>query len=130
MKNFFSTFFGAIVGVIVAGILCTVIFATIIVSSFKHQFHFGKEKEVRVKANSVLLLKFKDPIKERGVSNPFAELGLGDVIGGKSGTGLDDLMKSIKKAETRFCKNFHQHICRINLRITWFPNYNITHHST
>ncbi len=100
MKNFFSTFFGAIVGVIVAGILCTVIFATIIVSSFKHQFHFGKEKEVRIKANSVLLLKFKDPIKERGVSNPFAELGLGDVIGSKSGTGLDDLMKSIKKAET------------------------------
>jgi len=100
MKNFFSTFFGAIVGVIVAGILCTVIFATIIVSSFKTQFHFGKEKEVRVKPNSILMLKFKDAIKERGVSNPFAELGLGDVIGDKSGTGLDDLMKSIKKAET------------------------------
>jgi len=100
MKNFFSTFFGAIVGVIVAGILCTVIFATIIVSSFKHQFHFGKEKEVRIKPNSILMLKFKDPIKERGVSNPFAELGLGDIVGDKSGTGLDDLMKSIKKAET------------------------------
>ncbi|MEO8759559.1 MAG: S49 family peptidase, partial [Bacteroidia bacterium] len=100
MKNFFSTFFGAIVGVIVAGILCTIIFATIIVSSFKTQFHFGKDKEVRVKANSVLMLKFKEPIKERGVSNPFSDIGLGDFIGSKSGMGLDDLMKSIKKAET------------------------------
>ncbi len=100
MKNFFSTFFGAIVGVIVAGILCTIIFATIIVSSFKHQFHFGKDKDVRVKANSVLMLKFKEPIKERGVSNPFSEIGLGDFIGNKSGMGLDDLIRSIKKAET------------------------------
>jgi protease-4 len=100
MKNFFSTFFGAVVGVIVAGILCTIIFATIIVSSFKTQFNFGKEKEVRVKANSVLMLKFKEPIKERGVSNPLSELGLGDFIGGKSGMGLNDIMSSIKKAET------------------------------
>lgn len=100
MKNFFSTFFGAIVGVIVAGILCTIIFATIIVSSFKSQFNFGKEKEVRVKGNSVLMLKFKDPIKERSANNPFAELGLGDFVGSKSGIGLDELMKSIKKAET------------------------------
>jgi protease-4 len=100
MKNFFSTFFGAIVGVIVAGILCTIIFATIIVSSFKTQFHFGKDKETRIKANSVLMLKFKDPIKERTANNPFAELGLGDFIGGKNGVGLDDIMKSIKKAES------------------------------
>ena len=100
MKNFFSTFFGAIVGVIVAGILCTVIFATIVVSSFKTQFSFGKEKEVGVKANSVLMLKFKEPIKERGINNPLSELGLGDFIGGKSSMGLDDIMSSIKKAET------------------------------
>jgi len=100
MKNFFSTFFGAIVGVIVAGILCTIIFATIIVSSFKTQFSFGKEKEVRVKANSVLVLKFKEPIKERGANNPLAELGLGDFIGGKNGIGLDDIISSVKKAET------------------------------
>ena len=100
MKNFFSTFFGAIVGVIVAGILCTIIFATIIVSSFKTQFHFGKDKETRIKANSVLMLKFKDPIKERSANNPLAELGLGDFIGGKNGVGLDDIMKSIKKAES------------------------------
>ena len=100
MKNFFSTFFGAIVGVIVAGILCTVIFATIIVSSFKTEFHFGKEKETHVKANSILVLKFKEPIKERGINNPLSELGLGDFVGGKSGMGLDDIMSSIKKAET------------------------------
>lgn len=100
MKNFFSTFFGAIVGVIVAGILCTIIFATIVVSSFKHQFHFGKDKKFHVKSNSVLMIHFKTPIKERTTDNPFAELGLGDIMGAKSGVGLDDIMKSLKKAET------------------------------
>jgi protease-4 len=100
MKNFFSTFFGAIVGVIVAGILCTIIFATIIVSSFKTHFHFGKEKEVRIKPNSVLMLDFKQPVHERTINNPLSDLGLGDFIGNKSAIGLDDIMKSIKKAET------------------------------
>ena len=100
MKNFFSTFFGAIVGVIVAGILCTIIFATILVSSFKTNFHFGKEKEIRIKSNSVLMLNFKQPIHERTVNNPLSDLGLSDFIGNKSAIGLDDIMKSIKKAET------------------------------
>ena len=100
MKNFFSTFFGAIVGVIVAGIVCTIIFATIIVSSFKGHFNFGKDKKLHVKANSVLMVHFKNPIKERTSNNPLSDLGLGDIIGEKSGLGLDDIMKSIKKAET------------------------------
>ncbi|HEX7414427.1 MAG TPA: signal peptide peptidase SppA, partial [Bacteroidia bacterium] len=100
MKNFFSTFFGAIVGVIVAGVLCTIIFAAIVVSSFKTQFHFGKDKKFHVKANSVLLIHFKHPIKERTASNPFSDIGLGDIVGNKTGLGLDDIMKSIKKAET------------------------------
>jgi protease-4 len=99
MRNFFSTFFGAIVGVIVAGILCTIIFATIIVSSFKGHFNFGKDKKFHVKANSVLMVHFKNPIKERTTNNPLAELGLGDIVGEKSGLGLDDIMKSIKKAK-------------------------------
>jgi len=100
MKNFFSTFFGAIVGVIVAGILCTIIFATIIVSSFKGHFHFGNDKKFHVKANSVLMVHFKNPIKERSTNNPLSDLGLGDIVGEKSGLGLDDILKSIKKAET------------------------------
>jgi protease IV len=100
MKNFFSTFFGAIVGVIVAGILCTIIFATIIVSSFKGHFNFGKDKKFHVKANSVLMIHFKQPIKERGSNNPLSELGLGEFVGEKSGLGLDDILKSLKKAET------------------------------
>jgi len=98
MRNFFSTFFGALVGVIVAGVLCTVIFAAIVVSGFKSTFSFGDEKPFRVKPNSVLMLKFEKPIKERGKENPFAELGL--PFGGESGMGLDEIMKLIKKAET------------------------------
>ncbi|MBS1645764.1 MAG: signal peptide peptidase SppA [Bacteroidetes bacterium] len=99
MKTFFSTFFGAIVGVVVAGIVCTLIFTSIIVSSFKKHWHFGGEKKVHVEANSVLTLKFKQPIKERGSENPLSDIGLG-FLGNKSGLGLDDLLISIKKAET------------------------------
>ncbi len=99
MKNFFGSFFGSLVGVIVAGIICTIIFAAIVVSGFKSAFSFGDEQHFKVKSNSVLMLRFDQPIKERGIKNPLSELGLGS-FGKESGMGLDEIMKSIKKAET------------------------------
>ncbi len=98
MKTFFSTFLGALVGVVVAGILCTVIFAVMLISGLKSSFSFGEEKAFKVKPNSVLVLKFDKLIKERSKVNPFADLGL--PFGGEGGMGLDEIMKSIKKAET------------------------------
>lgn len=99
MKSFFGSFFGSLVGVIVAGLLCTFIFAAIVVSGFKSVFSFEEERAFKVKPNSVLVLKFDKPIKERGIKNPLDELGLGS-FGKESGIGLDDIMRSIKKAET------------------------------
>src|SRR3954471_19543795 len=98
MKNFFSTFFGAMLGVIVTGVICTIIFAAILVSGLKSSFKFGEERAYKVKANSVLVLKFDKHIKERGKENPLADLGL--PFGGESGMGLDEIMRTIKKAET------------------------------
>lgn len=99
MKNFFASFFGSIIGVLVAGILCTIIFAAIIVSGFKSAFSFSDEHAVKVKPNSVLVMKLNEPIKERGVKNPLSELGFG-ALGNESGMGLDDILKSIKRAES------------------------------
>lgn len=99
MKNFFGSFFGSLVGVIVTGIICTFIFAAILVSGFKSAFSFGEEQEVKLKPKSVLMLKFNEAIKERTVKNPLSELGL-DGFGKEAGVGLDEIMKSIKRAET------------------------------
>lgn len=97
MKNFFASFFGSMIGVIVAGIICTIIFAAIIVSGFKSAFSFSGEP-YKVKPNSVLVMKLDEPIKERGINNPFDELGLG--FGKQGGMGLNEILKSIKRAET------------------------------
>ena len=98
MKNFFTTFFGALVGVVVAGILCTIIFAVMLISGLKSSFDFDGDRAFKVKPNSVLVLKFDKLIKERGKVNPLADLGI--PFGGEAGMGLDEIMKSIKKAET------------------------------
>ncbi len=98
MKNFFSTFLGALVGVVVAGILCTVLFAVMLISGLKSSFgKLGEESAFKVKGNSVLVLKFDKAIKERTIENPFEEFGL--PFGNEGGMGLDQLMTSIKKAE-------------------------------
>lgn len=99
MKNFFGSFFGALVGVIITGIVCTFIFAAVVVSGFKSAFRFSEEREVRLKPNSVLLVKFTQPIKERDSHNPFANFDFGAFD--KKGTiGLDEIMKALRKAET------------------------------
>jgi protease-4 len=98
MKTFFSTFFGALVGVVVAGILCTVIFAVMLISGLKSTFgKFGEDKSYTVKSNSVLMLKLDKAIKERGKENPLADMGI--PFGGESGVGLDEILKLVKKAE-------------------------------
>ncbi|HXB39126.1 MAG TPA: signal peptide peptidase SppA [Bacteroidia bacterium] len=99
MKNFFGSFFGSLVGVVVAGIICTIIFAAIVVSGFKSAFSFDDEHHFKVKPNSILMIRFDQPVKERGEKNPLSELGLGSFVK-QGGIGLDEIMKSIKKAET------------------------------
>lgn len=99
MKTFFSTFFGALVGVLVAAVLCTIIFAVMLISGLKSSFgKLGEEKSYTVKSNSVLVIKLDKAIKERGKENPFTDMGI--PFGNESGVGLNDILKSLKKAET------------------------------
>jgi protease-4 len=98
MKNFFGSFFGSIVGVLVAGIVCTIIFAAIVVAGFKSAFSFSEEP-YKVKPNSVLVMKLNETIKERGNKSPLDEMGFG-AFGGHGSLGLNDILKSIKRAES------------------------------
>ena len=69
-----------------------------LISGLKSSFDFDGDRAFKVKPNSVLVLKFDKLIKERGKVNPLADLGI--PFGGEAGMGLDEIMKSIKKAET------------------------------
>jgi protease IV len=99
MKNFFGSFLGALVGVIITGILCTFIFAAVVVSGFKSAFSFSEERDAHIKPNSVLIMKFTQPIRERDSHSPFAGFDFGGFD--KKGTiGLDEIIKSLKRAAT------------------------------
>lgn len=59
----------------------------------------GKEKEVELKPNSVLHLKFDKPISDRGSDNPFENFSFTSFSGEKS-LGLYDILNNIEKATT------------------------------
>ena len=92
MKNFFSTFFAALLGSIGGGILLFLIFIGILVGIAS----MG-ESEVAIKPKTVLWLELNGPIVERTSNNPFE-----DAMSGLSGdakqVGLNDLLANIKKA--------------------------------
>ncbi len=92
MKNFFSTFFAALLGSIGGGILLFLIFIGILVGIAS----MG-DSEVAIKPKTVLWLELNGPIVERTSNNPFE-----DAMSGLSGdakqVGLNDLLANIKKA--------------------------------
>jgi protease-4 len=98
MKQFFGAFFGSILGILITGLVCTLIFGAIVAGSLKSAFGSDAEKAFTPKANSVLHLKINGPIKERGVENPFEELDLGPFMP-SAAMGINDICASIKKAK-------------------------------
>lgn len=94
MKDFFkfllASMLGFIIGVFVLfGIF--LLFISILVSSL------DSEKEVSVKDQSVLHIRFDDEISERTPSNPFQNLNL-NKLETKKHLGLNDILKNIEKA--------------------------------
>src|SRR5258706_5668805 len=92
MKQFFKFMFASMLGFILAGIVLLLIFFGVIavmVSSVG-------EKEVTVKSNSILEIKFEQPIKERTSKNPFD---FDFDFSPKQELGLNDILKNIAKAK-------------------------------
>ncbi|MFC6999094.1 signal peptide peptidase SppA [Rufibacter roseus] len=59
----------------------------------------ASDDTVTIDEGSVLEIKLTKPVVERSPKSPFADLGLGDVLG-ETGIGLDEIKASIRKAKT------------------------------
>lgn len=97
MKNFFTSFFGAMLGVIISSILIVVIAVASIIGGLASAISKSETNDV-VKNNSVLLIDFNQEIKDRTTENPFADFNFSN-IGDKS-IGLDKIIENINGAKT------------------------------
>ncbi|WP_029283804.1 signal peptide peptidase SppA [Pedobacter sp. R20-19] len=96
MKDFFKYLFASMLGFFLSVVI---IFIIVIVIIFGAISSFDDDKSVAVSNNSILFLNLDQPITERTPKNPFGNL---PIVGSneKDGIGLNDLLKSIKKAKT------------------------------
>lgn len=99
MKQFFGAFFGSIVGILITGIVTTLIFVFALTAIFKDAAKFGEEKTYKAKDNSVLRINLNGDIKERGHKNPLGEIDLGPLMP-ETAVGLNDIIANLKKAKT------------------------------
>lgn len=93
MKQFFKIFFASMLGFIMGLVVLFFIFIIIISASISSM----KDEEVVISENSVLQLKFDFPLKDRTSNNPFENFNFNSMET-KQNIGLNDILKSIKKA--------------------------------
>ncbi|MCX2583886.1 signal peptide peptidase SppA [Pedobacter sp. MR22-3] len=96
MKDFFKYLFASMLGFFLSVVI---IFIIVIVIIFGAISSLDDDKSITVSNNSILFLNLDQPITERTPKNPFGNL---PIVGSaeKDGIGLNDLLKSIKKAKT------------------------------
>jgi protease-4 len=93
MKKFFRTFFAALLAFIIGSVVCMFIFFGILGAMLSFA---DTSEEVTVKPNTVLHIMLDQPVQERGGSN-LSNLDIFN-LSMESSTGLNDLVKGIKKA--------------------------------
>jgi protease-4 len=94
MKQFFKTVFASFIGTLLASFILIFIIIGIIGAIAALS---GTDKEVEIKENSILVMKFDGPIKDRGSKNPFENLS--SLISKEESIGLDDILNNIEKAK-------------------------------
>lgn len=98
MKNFWGSFFGSIVGIVVTGVICTIIFIIGLAAIFSSAFKNDSAKDkIKISDNTVLHLKLDYPVGDRTDYNPFASGFNLDNMDGR--TGLDDIIATLKYAQ-------------------------------
>lgn len=97
MKNFFSSFLGALVAVLVVFVISLLIVLGI-AGGIRSAFENESDKPLHVKANSVLMIDFNSRITERTIDNPFAGFSFGS-FGEEPGIGLNDIVNNLRKAK-------------------------------
>ena len=90
MKDFLKFTLASLIGVILAGIVLTILGLITVVGMVA-----SSDSETIVKDNSVFVLDLKGNLSERVQENPFQQI-MGD---GNGSYGLNDILSSIKKAK-------------------------------
>ncbi|MFW0718778.1 signal peptide peptidase SppA [Pedobacter sp. N23S346] len=96
MKDFFKYLFASMLGFFLSLVVIFIIVFVIIVGAISS---LNDDKTISVDNNSVLFLNLDQPVTERTPKNPFGNL---PILGSdeKNGIGLNDLLRSIKRAKT------------------------------
>lgn len=97
-RLFFGAFFGSCLGILVTGVVTTLIIVFAIIGSVKDAVKMGEEKTFALKDNSVLKLNLDGIIKDRGARNPLGEFNLGPFMP-KGNIGLNDIITNLQKAK-------------------------------
>ena len=90
MKDFIKFTFASLLGVVLAGIVFTVLGIVTMVGMVA-----SSDTETVVKDNSILVVNFEGTLTERAEENPF-QLMMGEEY---TNYGLDDILSAIKKAK-------------------------------
>lgn len=90
MKDFLKYTFASLLGVILAGVVLSVLSILTLVAMLT-----SSDTETKVKENSIFVLDFQGTLSERAQANPFDRL-LGE---DSEDYGLDDILTSIRKAK-------------------------------
>lgn len=97
-KLFFGAFFGSCLGILVTGVVITLIVIFSIIGSVKDAVKMGEEKTFALKDNAILKLNLDGIIKDRGTRNPLGDLDLGPFMP-KGHIGLNDIITNLQKAK-------------------------------
>ncbi len=94
--KFFKYVFASALGTIIAGLVLFFIMFAIVVATITIAFDdFATDKNVVIKENSVLILNFDGPIRERAAKDEFEIPGFTE-----KKLGLNEILKTIDKAKT------------------------------
>lgn len=98
-RLFFGAFFGSCLGILVTGVVITLIVVFSIIGSVKDAVKMGEEKTFALKDNAVLKLNLDGNIEDRGARSPWGELDLGPFMP-KGNIGLNDIIANLQKAKS------------------------------
>jgi protease-4 len=99
MKQFFGAFFGSCLGILITGVVITLIVIASVASMFSDAINMKKDNGYTAKENTVLKINLDGDIKERSIENPFGDIDLGPFMP-KETLGIGDIIESLKFAKT------------------------------
>ena len=99
MKQFFGAFFGSCLGILITGVVITLIVIASVASMFSDAINMKKDNGYTAKENTVLKINLDGDIKERSIENPFGDVDLGPFMPRET-LGIGDIIESLKFAKT------------------------------